>query len=92
MTARFKLNLRGLEEVMKGGACAAAVRAEADAIAGRVEQVMVEGIPGDIQIPVEVRDSVTSNMFLNRAKSSVMLAHPSGMAVQAKHGALTKAV
>lgn len=46
--------------------------------------IMVEGIPGDVALAVVVEDSHT-----DRPKSTVKLAHPSGMAVQAKHGVLT---
>jgi hypothetical protein len=46
----------------------------------------VEGIPGDIEIPVKV-----STYKSDRPRASVFLAHPSGLAVQAKNGALTKA-
>lgn len=46
----------------------------------------VEGIPGDIDIPVRVDVYKT-----DRPRASVHLAHPSGLAVQAKRGALTRA-
>jgi hypothetical protein len=66
----------------------AEVKAAADAIAEnvRAQGIRVEGTPGDVELPVEVRTSVT-----DRAKASVSIAHASGAAVQAKHGALTKA-
>ena len=46
----------------------------------------VEGIPGDIPLPVKVSEYKT-----DRVRATVWLAHPSGLAVQAKHGTLTRA-
>lgn len=52
----------------------------------REQGIRVEGIPGDIELPVKVTVYET-----DRARASVTLAHPAGLAVQAKHGALTRA-
>lgn len=92
MTVKIKFNKVGLEEVLRSGAMAAAVKAAADGVASRVEPVDVDGIPGKYAIPVKVTEDVTSNMHMNRARATVWLAHPAGMNVQAKHGSLTKAV
>lgn len=45
--------------------------------------IRVEGIPGDVALPVDVTDG--------DGEAFVTITHPSGEAVQAKHGALTKA-
>ena len=60
--------------------------AERIAEAARANVPDVEGIPGDIPLPVRVSEYET-----DRARATVWLAHPSGLAVQAKHGTLTKA-
>lgn len=41
---------------------------------------------GEIDLPVRVETETT-----DRAAATIVLAHPAGIAVQAKHGALTKA-
>lgn len=88
--ALIKINLsgRGIESVAKSGEMRDAINALAEQVADnvRVQGIMVEGIPGDIPLPVEVNEQTT-----DRARASVSLAHPSGKAVQAKNGALTKA-
>lgn len=91
--ARVKFNLRGLEEIAKRRETADAVRDLAEKVADNVRSQghMVSGIPGDEVLPVTVNVGETKNMRVNRAKAWVTLAHPAGLAVQAKHGALTKA-
>lgn len=85
---KIRRNSRGIEQVAKS----AAVRRQINALAMRVaanvryQGIRVDGIPGDIALPVEVHEQAT-----DRARAAVSLAHPSGKAVQAKHGALTKA-
>lgn len=81
---RVTLDHAGLAAILKSGPMAAAVHAAAEQIADRARGIMVEGVPGDVELPVEVTDQVS-----DRARSSVTLAHPSGQAVQAKHGVLT---
>lgn len=54
----------------------------------RGEGIQVGAFKGSGRIPLPVRvDSETTD----RAAASVVLAHPAGIAVQAKYGALTKA-
>jgi hypothetical protein len=71
-----------LEEIARSAGMRAALHEAGEAIAEnvRAQGIRVEHIPGDIELPVEVDDD-----------GSVTLAHPSGQAVQAKDGALTKA-
>lgn len=93
MAGKVKLDPKGLEAVAKRSETASAVKAIAEKVAENIKAqgIRVEGKPGDVALPVEVNTADTTNMRVNRAKAWVMLAHPAGMAVQAKHGALTKA-
>jgi hypothetical protein len=93
MAGRVKLDLRGLEEVAKSSEVRAAVHDAAEKVAENVNEqgIRVQGKPGDIALPVKVYDDTTDGMTVNRATSRVVLAHASGLAVQAKHGALSKA-
>lgn len=52
----------------------------------RVQGVEVEGIPGDIPLPVKVYASDRGDTV-----AAVVLAHPASLAVQAKDGVLSKA-
>ena len=90
---RVKLDLRGLEEVAKSSETRAAVHEAAERVASGVEAqgIRVQGVPGDVALPVKVYDDTTDGMRVNRAVSRVVLAHAAGLAVQAKSGALTKA-
>lgn len=90
---RVEIDLRGLEEVATSREMRALMHDAAEKMAENVEaqSIRVEGVPGDIPLPVKVYDDVTRGMKVNRAVSRVVLAHASGLAVQAKHGALSKA-
>jgi hypothetical protein len=86
-----KLNHSGVSAILKSSEVAAMVTAAAEEIADnvRAQGIVVgafSGGDGDIELPVEVTPHTT-----DRARASVTLAHPAGIAVQAKHGALTKA-
>ncbi len=76
------------DHVLKSSAMRRAVEEKANEIADNVKSqgVMVEGEPGDIDIPVTV-----SVYDTDRARATVWLSHPSGAAVQAKNGVLTRA-
>jgi 6,7-dimethyl-8-ribityllumazine synthase len=84
-----KLNHAGIAALLKSGEMHALVDGAAEEIAENVRSqgVYVEGVPGNVALPVVVSKSETTD----RAHASVMIAHPSGIAVQAKHGALTRA-
>lgn len=88
MARPIKLNSRGIEEVAKSREMRAAIEDLADKVAANVRSqvIRVEGTPGDTALPVEVSVYET-----DRARASVIIAHPAGLAVQAKHGALTRA-
>lgn len=85
------LNHAGLMAALKQPGVAAAVNKAAEEIAEKVRahsdwDGLVSGVPGSDEMPVTVT-TYTSD----RDRASVFLAHPAGLAVQAKHGALTKA-
>lgn len=81
----------GMAAIAKSGEMQALVNRAAEDIAQNVRDqgIMVgafKGGTGEIPIPVTVHPTTT-----DRAHASVALAHPAGAAVQAKHGALTRA-
>lgn len=87
----IKLNHAGISEILKSAPMTAAVKAAAEAVA---DNVRAQGIKvGDRDGGPREHDlQVTVTMVeTDRAHALVTLAHPSGAAVQAKHGALTKA-
>lgn len=90
MPNNVKLNHGGIAALLKSGEMDALVNEAAEKIAANVR---AQGITvgafsgaGEIALPVTVSSTTT-----DRAHASVALAHPAGIAVQAKHGALTKA-
>jgi hypothetical protein len=66
----------------------AATERAAEAVAEnvRAQNIKVEGVPGDVDLPVSVQMVQT-----DRPHAIVAITHAAGDAVQAKHGALTKA-
>ena len=90
---KVKLDLDGLEEVAKSSRVEAEIRDLAEKVAENVRRmgIRVQGVPGDIPLPVKVYVEDTKNMRVNRARATVVLAHAAGAAVQGKHGALTRA-
>lgn len=93
MASKVKLSLRGLEEAAKSSEMRDEIASLAEQVADKVrsQNIRVSGVPGDDELPVKVYVDETSQMRLDRAKARVSLAHPAGLAVQAKHGALTRA-
>lgn len=89
---RIRIRNAGLQEVMRRAETRKALARAAEAVA---ESVNAQGLKvGDrdggsdeIPLPVATHHSVDGN----GAVSTVVLDHPAGQAVQAKHGALTKA-
>lgn len=77
MGTKITLDHDGVGQVLRSGEVRAAVSALARTVAGNV-------VSHDR--PVEVYDHVT-----DRAHSNVVIAHPAGMAMQAKYGTLTRA-
>lgn len=86
-SVRIDLNKLGiLHAALTSDEVRDAVEDKAEEIADRVEGlgIMVEGDPGTVALPVEVVPAHSSS----RARALVMLDHPSGLAVEAKHRAL----
>lgn len=86
-----KLDHAGMAALAKSGAVMALVTAAAEKVAGNVQAQGIQvgdhdGGPREVPLPVKVDTDVS-----DRARASVILAHPAGIAVQAKHGALTRA-
>lgn len=89
-------NDRGFEEILKSAGVAAATNGVAEQVAANVRAQGIrvgdrDGGKHEDALPVEVKSSTTDDMRNDRVKASVVLAHASGQAVQAKHGALTRA-
>lgn len=86
--AKIRPNWPGLQAALRTSEAQRAVNDLAERIAAnaRASAPDVEGVPGDIALPVRVDSYET-----DRARATVWLAHPSGLAVQAKHGLLSRA-
>ena len=86
-----RLNSPGIAAILRSAQMRRVTRRAAEAVAENVRDQGItvggfKGDEGDIDLPVTVTETVT-----DRAHANVTLAHPAGAAVQAKHGALTKA-
>jgi len=86
----FHPSSAGYEEILKSAGARSAVKAAASSVADNLRS---QGITvgdfhggGEIELPVTIEDQTT-----DRAREVVTIAHPAGMAVQAKYGAITKA-
>jgi hypothetical protein len=89
MTIHFDTSAIG--DVLKSPAVRSALKKKADEIAGHVGEQGIRvgafsGGHGPIDLPVRVTTDTT-----DRAVAFVTLAHPAGVAAQAKYGALTRA-
>jgi hypothetical protein len=87
----FTRNSAGLARILRSTQMHRLVQDAAEEVAANVKAQGIkvgdrDGGPHEYDLPVEV--SVTTT---DRAHATVILAHPAGAAVQAKHGALTKA-
>lgn len=89
--SRIRFSGRGLGRVLSSGRTIAATQEAAEAVASNVRDMGIK--VGDRDGGAHERDlPVTVQMVMtDRAHALVSLAHPAGEAVQAKHGALTKA-
>ena len=91
MASPIRLDHAGIAAILKSAEMAAAVKAAADSVADNVRAQGVkvgdhDGGPRERDLPVSVQMVTT-----DRAHAIVAITHPSGEAVQAKHGVLTKA-
>lgn len=96
MANRVRINRRGFEEVAKRSSTGRALTTLGERVADNVRAQGIrvgdkDGGSHEAELPVDVSSGVTSSMRMNRAKVWVTITHPSGKAVQAKHGSLTKA-
>lgn len=82
------LNPAGMAAILSGDGMQRALQEAGEAVAENVrnDHTLVEGEPGELALPVQV--DIDSDGGLHAA---VSIAHPSGEAVQSKHGSLTKA-
>lgn len=90
-TLRVTLNRAGVAEVAKSSEMKALMAGLAEQVASSVREQGIkvgdrDGGSHEYDLPVKVAEQVT-----DRARATVTLAHPAGVAVQAKHGVLTKA-
>lgn len=88
---RVKLNHGAIASFLKGGQVHAMVSAKTNEVAEQVKALGIQvgdkdGGAAEYDLPVETNVYTT-----DRAHGIVQIRHPSGIAVQAKHGALTKA-
>lgn len=89
MRAVVRLDPVGLRQIARSSGMQDAIDEAGEAVADNVRsmRIRVQHIPGDIDLPVTNEPGSLDD----QAASFVTLAHPSGEAVQAKHGALSKA-
>lgn len=85
------LNHKGIAQLLRSHQMQRLIHDKAEEVARNVEAQGItvgdrEGGSSEYPLPVEIDDAVT-----DRARSSVILAHPAGLAVQAKRGALSRA-
>ncbi len=87
---RVKLNRRGMRNLLRSEAVQAVLARKAAAVAEQVEAagIRVDGVPGKVALPVTVETGAGTG----RARSRVILDHPGGAAVEAKHGILTASI
>lgn len=91
MARRVKLNRLGVRAILQSTEMHRVTQEAAEAVASNVEAQNIrvgdrDGGKHEDALPVKVSMTTT-----DRAHGVVSLAHPAGLAVQAKHGALTKA-
>jgi hypothetical protein len=89
--SKVKLDHRGIASLLRGREMTGATREAAEAVAENVRSQGIrvgdqDGGASEVDLPVAV-----SMYETDRAHAVVVLEHASGDAVQAKHGALTKA-
>lgn len=87
---RVRLKRRGMRDLLRSDAVQAMLARKAEAVAEQVEAagIRVDGEPGRIPLPVTVDVAAGSE----RARARVILDHPAGIAVEAKHGILTASI
>lgn len=79
--ANIRLDHDGIADVLKGQAIRSLVDTAAASVASGITATISSG-----RVPVTVGSHTT-----DRAAASVTIAHPAGLAIEAKHGALVRA-
>lgn len=87
---RVRLKSRGMRALLRSEEVQAVLGRKARAVADQVDAagIRVEGTPGRIPLPV----TVAVGAGKERARAAVILDHPAGAAVEAKHGVLTSSI
>ena len=90
-SSKVKIDHGGIAAILKSGEMHALIQSVTDQVAENVREQGIrvgdrDGGPREVDLPVIAKVITT-----DRAHGSVLIAHPAGIAVQAKHGALTKA-
>lgn len=82
---RVQLDHKGMAALLRSDDVQDAVEREADGIAARARSrgIMVEGIPGNVALPVTVVRARST-----RARALVSIDHPSGLAAESKNRVL----
>lgn len=91
MAARVTLNHAGIAAILKSGEMHALIERVTESVAQHVRDQGIrvgdrDGGPRERDLPVDAKVVTT-----DRAHGVVTITHPAGIAVQAKHGALTRA-
>jgi hypothetical protein len=91
MVNNVRVDYRGVGAIMRSSEMHRTIQEATEEVARKVESRGIrvddrDGGPAEDELPVK-----TGVITTDRAHGVVTLAHPSGLAVQAKHGALTKA-
>lgn len=82
---RVKLDHAGIAEILKSSEVAAEMSTLAEAVASNVREdasIQRHGLEATVKVDLYTTD---------RAASSVTIAHPAGLGIQAKHGSLSRA-
>lgn len=87
MAPKLRLDRAGIAAVLRSAPVESAVSDLAEGVASRIHETAHDG-----PVPVETRSRVASGGRISaRPAVDVILAHPGGLAIEAKYGALTKA-
>lgn len=87
---RVRLKRREMRDLLKSEGVQGVLGRKGSAVAAEVEAagIRVDGVPGRIPLPVTVEVSAGRG----RARARVILAHPSGLAVESKHRVLGRSL
>lgn len=87
---RVRLNRSGMRSLLRSEDVQEPLGRKAMAVAEQVEAsgIRVDGTPGRTPLPV----AVDVGAGTERARARVVLDHPAGLAVEAKHGVLTSSI